>query len=1101
MTATGRGDAAQAMRDGGLALSFAQQRMWFLAQLDPHGPSSNSPFVFELEGTLDVDALHRALCAIVARHDALRASFVAHHGEPVQRIASEVAVALPVVVLAELADDEREAAAQRIADREFRTGFDLETGPVFRLRLLRLSVDHHRLLLVVHHIAWDAWSVVVFVRELGELYRAFTTGAAPALPALAIQYPEFAARQRDSLGAARDRDLAFWRDRLAGAPPALDLPADRPRPPVVSLRGGRVRRTLAPELSDRLRALAKACGVTPFMAVAAAFSALLQRYTGCDDLVLGSAVAGRSRRELEALLGLFVNTVALRIDASGDPSLRELLGRARTVCVEAFAHQDMPFEQLVALARTARDPSRMPLFQIFISQNPVWPSLALPGLSLRTEDPAFGTAMFDLVLVVQDTAATPPGLTVTWDYSTALFDEATVERMHAHWTQLLGAAVAEPDRPISALAMISDAERRALLVDNNPPQAQSAARGLAADSQPAAPCLHELFEAQVERTPDAAAVVFGDVELSYRELDRRAAHLARRLRALGAGIDARVGVCTADPLEAIVAILGILKAGAAYVPLDPEYPAERLAYLVGDARPIAVLGPRSPALDGVPVLPVEDPAADAAIPAESVRVPGEALAYVIYTSGSTGRPKGVMISHAAIVHRLAHAQHYFALAEGDTALQAASPSFDASVLEIFTPLISGARLALIAPADRADPERLVQAYVASRISFVFVVPTMLAALLDLGDRGLARAADLRCVVAGGEALPAHVRDRFLARVPALRLVNCYGPTECTIYVTLHTFTADEAGTPVVLGRPLGASRGYVLDRRREPVPPGVTGEIWVGGDTLARGYLDRDAMTAERFVADPFSDRPGARMYRTGDLGRWRASGELEYLGRIDHQVKLRGHRIELGEIEAQLLADDAIAEAVVTVRDDTGDPRLVGYVVSRAAAALDVTAVRRRLSQVLPRAMVPAAVVALDRLPVTPNGKLDRRALPAPSSRRDDLGGRYLAPDGDLEQAISRIWADVLGVDRVGANDNFFDLGGSSFLLARVRARVEQLVGRPVPMVVLLQFAQVRSLSAHLAAGGDGPAPPEPARPDAVHRTQGARRLADQRRARTGRA
>ncbi|HEY6179586.1 MAG TPA: amino acid adenylation domain-containing protein, partial [Kofleriaceae bacterium] len=817
-----------------------------------------------------------------------------------------------------------------------------------------------------------------------------------------------------------------------------------------------------------MRALAKASGATLFMALVAGFAALLQRYTGCDDLVLGSAVAGRNRRELEPLLGLFVNTVALRIDGSGDPSMRELLGRARTVCVEAFAHQDMPFEQLVALGGAARDPSRMPLFQSFISQNPVWPALTLPGLSLRTEDPAFGTAMFDLVLVVQETAAVPPGLTVTWDYSTALFDEATIARMHAHWARLLGAAIAEPDRPVSALAMISEAERRALLVDNNP----------VAPPAPDASCLHELFEAQVARTPDAAAVVFGDVELSYRALDRRAARVAQRLRAIGAGIDVRVGVCTADPLDAIVAILGILKAGAAYVPLDPEYPAERLAYLVDDARPIAILGPGAPALDGVPVLPVEDPAdADIiAIPAQPVRVPREALAYVIYTSGSTGRPKGAMISHGAIVQRLAHARRYFALGAGDTALQAASLSFDASVLEIFTPLTSGARLALIATADRADPERLVQAYVASRVSFVFVVPTMLAALLDLGDRpgdrGLARAVDLRWVVAGGEALPAHVRDRFLARFPSVRLVNCYGPTECTIYVTLHTFAAAEAGAPVVLGRPLGASRGYVLDRRLQPAPIGVTGEIWIGGDTLARGYLDRDALTAERFVADPFSDQPGARMYRTGDLGRWRATGELEYLGRIDHQVKLRGHRIELGEIEAQLLAHDGVAEAVVTLRDDTGDPRLVAYVVARGGASLDVTAVRRRLSEVLPRAMVPAAIVAIDRLPVSPNGKLDRRALPAPSSRRDDLGGDYLAPDGDLEQAISRIWAEVLGVDRIGANDNFFDLGGSSFLLARVRARLEGLVGRPVPMVVLLQFAQVRSLSAHLAAGHGEAAP-----------------------------
>ena len=1100
MSGARRPAIAAAPRDRDLALSFAQERLWFLAQLDPRGPSLNAPFVIELRGELDVPALHRALREIVRRHEALRTTYVAGGGRPVQRVAAgDVEVALTIDALDALPERERSSALERLARQEFSTGFDLEAGPVYRLRLVRLAERDHRLLLVVHHIAWDAWSFLVFVRELGALYPALAGGADPALPELAVQVADHARWQRDALDDAALADhLAYWKGQLAGAPPVLELPGDRLRPPVLSLRGGRLRRTLPAELSRALRDLARTERVTSFMALLAGFSALLNRYTGCDDLVVGSATAGRNRREVEPLIGLFINTVPLRVDCAGGPSFRELLARARAVCVDAFAHQDMPFERLVALGPAARDPGRMPLFQVFIGQRPAWPALELPGLSVRTDDAHFGSSLHDLSLHLQDAATE---VTATWEFADALFDEGTIARMHAQWTRLLAAAVAEPDRPIAELTMISVAERDTVLIDWNPP----------APPRPAVPLLHEQFEAQVERTPDAPAAVFGDVELSYRELDRRAARVARRLRALGAGMDARVAVCTADPLDAIIAILGILKAGAAYVALDPTHPADRLRTLVGDVRPIAVLGRRAPGIEGVPVLPVEDAGAggDSAAPpagergaegARSARVPPEALAYIIHTSGSTGRPKGVMISHGAVTQRLEHARSYFALGEGDTSLQAASPGFDASVLEIFTALTSGARLALIAPADRADPERLVRAFAAHRVSFAFVVPSMLPALLDAG---LAEAAThLRWMACGGEAIPRQLRDRFLERgAPSARLVNVYGPTECTIYVTLHTFGAGDAGRTVVLGRPLGASRAYVLDGGLQPVPAGVSGEIWVGGETLARGYLDRDALTAERFVADPFSTRPGARMYRTGDLGRWSARGELEYLGRVDDQVKIHGVRIELGEIEAALLAQPEVSQAAVAVRDDTGDRRLVAYVVPRAGAPLAVDAVRRRLSQVLPRTMMPGAIVLLERLPLTRSGKVDRRALPAPSDRRADLGGNYVAPEGDLEEAISRIWAEVLGVDRVGASDNFFDLGGSSLLLGAVRSRLEGLVGRPVPMVTLLQFAQVRSLAEHLTDSARteseaAPAPIPPARPAAA-RTDGRRRLADQRRGR----
>jgi amino acid adenylation domain-containing protein len=1059
---------APAPRDGAMALSFAQQRMWFLAQLDPRGPSLNAPFVFELRGALDVDALHRSVCEIVRRHEALRTTFAEDGGRLVQRVAADARVALPVADLSALPATERAVAADRLAAEEFATGFDLEAGPLLRLRLLRLAPDHHRLLLVVHHIAWDGWSLVVFVRELGALYPALTAGAPPALPEPSLQYADFAAWQRATLdSAALAPHLAYCRDRLAGAPRTLDMPSDRPRPPVVSLRGAQLRRTLPTPLSDAVRALARAERSSPFIALLTGFCAVLSRYTGSDDLVLGSAMAGRNRAELEPLIGFFVNTVALRIDGSGDPAFRALLARVRAICAEASAHQDLPFERMVELAGPARDASRMPVFQVLVAQRPAWPGLALPGLALTVDDAHPGTSTFDLALYLQET---PGAITAIWEFSTALFDETTVDRLDGHWTRLLGAAVAEPDRPISELAMLSDGELATLLTGWNPP----------AQPPPSARCVHELFEAQVERDPSAPAVVFGSVELTYRELDRRAARVARRLRAIGARIDARVAVCTADPLDAVIAILGVMKAGAGYVALDPAYPVERLRIMIDDAGPLAVLGPRLPGVDGAPFLAITDGGAadEVASAGDRVAITAEALAYVIYTSGSTGRPKGVMINHRSVTQRIEHARRYFALGPGDTSIQTTSLGFDVSVLDIFLPLACGARLALVTPADRVDPERLAHALAAHRVCFAFVVPLMLAALVELG---LDDATDLRCVACGGEAVPGPLRDRVLERYPALRLVNLYGPTECTIYATLHTFTADEVGGPVVIGPPLGATRGYVLDRWLRPVPVGVTGEIWLGGETVARGYLDRGALTAERFLPDPFSDQPGARMYRTGDLGRWRASGALEYLGRTDHQVKLRGFRIELGEIEAMLAGHPAVAACVAVVVPVADTPQLIAYVVPSGPPASEAE-LRAHLQARLPAYMVPGVLVTLDALPRTGSGKVDRAALPAPVAPRSaELAARTEIRSG-IEEIVGEIWEQVLSCASIGAHDSFFALGGHSLLATQVASRLRHLLGVAVPVQTLFDAPTLagfsRAVQALLVGGAAVPSAPVAARP-----------------------
>ncbi|HEX3759507.1 MAG TPA: amino acid adenylation domain-containing protein [Kofleriaceae bacterium] len=1050
-TATAPSPIVPVPRDRPLALSFAQQRLWFVAQLDPRGSSLNAPFVLALQGELDTAALHRALREIVRRHDALRTTFADDGGVPVQRVTAEIDVALPLEDLTALAEDERAAAAAHLEQRESSTGFDLETGPVFRVRLVRMAANDHRLLFVAHHLVWDGWSFVVFARELGATYASLVGGGpAPALPPV-VQYPDFAQWQRASLDdAALEHHRAYWLERLAGAPPTLDVPADRPRPIALSLRGGRVRQHLPEELSRGLRELARRVGVTPFMAMVAGFSALLCRYTGCEDLVIGTAIAGRTRRELESVLGMFVQTVPLRIDCAGDPSFVTLLGRVRSTCVEAFAHQDLPFDQLVEQLAPARDPSRMPLFQVVVGQHPAWPGFELPGLSVRADDAYHGSSMFDLSLAFQDTSTT---VRATWEFSTALFDEATIRRMHAHWTELVSAALAEPDRPISQLPMLSDAERTTLLVDWNP-----------ATAPPPASCLSELFEAQVARAPDAAAMMFGDERLSYAELNARANRLARHLAARGVGREDRVGVCLGRSIDFVVSVVAAIKAGACYVPLDPSYPIERLAYMAADAGVRVVIARRGAGgeaaaielsglsglscatdIPGAPVwLDAAEPElsrlSDANLPAIAT---SRDLGYVMYTSGSTGRPKGTCIEQRSIA-RAVLGTDYVQLDAGDVVAHISNTSFDASTLEIWGALLNGATLHGIAPEVVISPEAFARALTDGGITAV-VIATAVFHQLASACPAIFRSVDH--VLIGGDALDAAVLRRVLAAGPPRRLINGYGPTEATTIATWHLVReVDDRAATIPIGRPIADAIIRILDRDRNLVPVGVRGEIYIGGPGVARGYWNRPELTAERFVADPFE--PGGRLYRTGDLAAWRSDGTIEFHGRADHQVKLRGFRIELGEIEAQLMACAELAAATVVVRDDTGDPRLIAYVVPRVDAALDVEAVRTRLAAVLPRYMLPSAIIALDRLPMTPNGKVDRRALPAPPARHEVT----TAPRTAMEEIVGEIWQRVLNHGPIGAQDSFFALGGHSLIAMQVVSRLRSVLGIAVPVQSLFE-------------------------------------------------
>ncbi|MBR1212271.1 non-ribosomal peptide synthetase [Bradyrhizobium sp. JYMT SZCCT0180] len=1029
----GRGEPASipvVPRDGPLALSFAQQRLWLLAQLDGSSTNYHIRGALRLSGDLDVTAWRRSLDQLFARHESLRSIFRAADGQPCVELLP-AGQGLPLLVHDLRAEPAREQVLKRLCSEEKDTPFDLTQGPLIRGRLIRIAESEYLFLLTQHHIVSDGWSIGVLVRELGALYRAFMAGEGDPLPALPIQYPDYAAWQRQWLAGERlQRQVDHWRQTLAGAPALLELPTDRPRQPVRSLAGASVPIEIDAELARGIKQLSQSHRTTAFMTVLAAWAAVLSRLSGQSDVVIGTPTANRNRREIEGLVGFFVNMLALRVDLSGEPDVAELLSRVRGAALAAQDHQDLPFEQLVEIIQPPRRLDHAPVFQVvFAWQNNEAATFELPGLKAEITDTALSEIKFDLELNLGEADGRIVG---ALNYATALFDEATIERHRDYLLAVLRAMVADAEQVIDRIDVADVGERELVLKTWNQ----------TATPYPSEYCIHELFAEQVRRSPDATALVREDIRLSYGELDARANQLAHYLIERGAGPDQPVAICLERSIAMVVSLLAVLKAGGAYLPLDPAYPAERLRQIVDDAKPkllicddagrAALAGTACEIVDLEAAAPVV-----AGLAKSSPEVAGltsRHLAYIIYTSGSTGTPKGVMVEHRGVVNLALAQRALFEVSARSRVVQFASFSFDASTWEIVMALCSGAELFLLGPREHRNAAELLDYLAHNGITHATLPPALLQGRTDLD-----RLASLQVLVLAGE-LP---KAELIKGVPSgVAVFNGYGPTETTVCATTWLRPMGFQGGVVPIGRPLPNTRIYLLDGFGAPVPLRAIGEIYVGGAGVARGYLNRADLTAERFVFDPSSGDAGARMYRTGDLGRYLPDGNIEFLGRNDHQVKIRGFRIELGEIEFHLNEHAGVADAVVLARQGRdGDPRLVAYVVPSApdddggglAAAL-----RSHLRACLPEYMVPSAFVRLKALPLTPNGKVDRKALPSPEDdafvRRD-----YEAPQGEREETVAKVWTELLGVERIGRNDHFFELGGHSLLAVRMLERLQR--------------------------------------------------------------
>ena len=1094
-------------------LSYAQQRLWFLDQLDSGNPRYTIPTAIELLGLLDVAVLKRSIDEIIRRHESLRTTFAAVSGRPIQIIAPTHTLKLPIINLHNITGSLQEAEVLQFAAAAAKQPFDLMTGPLLRTKLLSLSDTKHVLLLTMHHIISDGWSLDVFAQELGTLYTAFSKGEPSPLPDLPIQYADFAVWYREWMqGEILETQLDYWNQQMGGTSdrpkvPVLELPTDYPRPATQTFQGAKHLLTLPEPLTNAVKVLSQQSGSTLFMIVLAAWQVLLGRSARQTDFAVGTVVANRLRPDLEPLIGCFANTLVLRADLAGNPTFAELLARVRSVCLDAFAHQDLPFEQLVEALQPERDLSRQPLVQVMLSQTPPLPSLDLPGLTFTPHAIATGTAKFDLQLTLVDQG---PTLQLLFDYSTELFAPVTITRMADHLHVLLANAVVDPRQPISTLSLLTDAEQRCLLAD----------WGCGADVSFPQQLLHDLVAAQVARTPASVALCCGDQHLTYHALEQRANQLAHALQQLHVGPEARVALCLDRSLELVIAVLAVLKAGAAYLPLDPSYPAQRLAFLLDDSQASVlitaedespktkdqgdhdslVLRPSSfvhtvdlardwPSIAQQPT----DPPACAALP--------DNLAYVIYTSGSTGAPKGVLVPHRGVVNYLLWCVQSYPWQSGGGALLHSSLAFDLSVTSLFGPLLSGQTVELLPQGQELEG---VSAALRTRAGYsvVKLTPTHLELLRQqLGAHELAgRTAAL---VIGGEALRGEQLQVWQTQARATRLVNEYGPSETVVGCCVYELPPQAVLVgSVPIGRPIANTQLYVLDEQLALVPIGMAGELYIGGAGVVRGYQGRPALTAERFVPNPFASggdketrrqgdkereqssiqnpkskiQNGERLYKSGDLVRWRADGQLEYLGRIDDQVKLRGYRVELGEIEAALLNHPHIDQAAVVMHEDeTGYKRLAAYVVPRDAATLTPSTIIDFLGSQLPEYMVPRLIMVLHELPQTPSGKVDRKALPAFDTQRPDTEVDFVAPQTLLEQEIAQAFTEVLGVNRIGMNDNFFDLGGDSLLMTRLAARLSNSYDVHLPMLQLFQVPTAAGVThvveAYQREGNDGTA------------------------------
>jgi aspartate racemase len=1045
-------------------LSYNQQGLWVLNQLMPGTSLYHTPMAVKLSGSLDAMALKQALNSIVARHDALRTTFTTLDGTPSQFVAPEVTLDLPLIDLSDVVEDDREAEAKRLVQHEARRPFDLSQGPLVRAVLIGLAEQRHILLVTMHHIVTDGWSVGIFQRELSAFYQAAITGEAANLPDLAIQYPDYSSWQRRWFaGELYESQLSYWKKQFDPLPRGLELPVDHPRQKVNARRGFRGAHhtiCLPAKLTTELKNLSQKQGVTLFMTMLAAYEILLQRYSGEDDIVVGTPMAGRQMPETEHLIGLFINTLPLRTSLAGDPTFAETLARVKESTLGAFAHQDLPFERMVKELHPERSLSQNPLFQVlFVLQSEEILPLEFPGLV--TEHFRVGNTManFDLTL---DVVEREGELVCLFESNADLFESETIVRLMGHFQTLLEGAVANPNQAISSLPMLTAAERKQLLVDWND----------TTTDYPNQSSIQELFEQQVSDTPDAVALLCDDRQVTYRELNSRANQLAHYLRKRGVARDTCVGLCLQRSVEMITVLLGILKAGGAYVPLDPEYPQARLEFMVKDAQVPVLITERSLAknlpLHAAEVIYLEE--LPKKIDLESNSDPkrqssADDLAYVMYTSGSTGQPKGVAVTHRNVV-RLVRNTNYASLAADEVFLQSATISFDASTFEIWGSLLNGARLAMMPPGCVSLRE-MGKAIKRFQVTTLWLTAGLFHLMVD---NHLDDLEGVRQLLAGGDVLSVPHVQQVLAELKNCRLINGYGPTESTTFTCCHTIT-DPVDGSVPIGRPISNTSVYILDRAMNPVPIGIAGELYIGGDGVARGYLNRPELNAERFVRDPFSESPAARLYRTGDLVRYRANGEIEFLGRLDNQVKVRGFRVELGEIESALAEHPAVREAVVVARKDSGDKHLAAYLVPSNGVLPSTEEIRQFLSEKLPDHMVPSVLVVLESLPLSPTGKVDRLALPTNSDLKPAHIKGFAAAADALELKLTRIWERVLGVRSISVNDNFFELGGHSLLAVRLFAQIEKSFGRDLPLATLFQAPTIKQLARVLREEG-WPAP-----------------------------
>jgi amino acid adenylation domain-containing protein len=1040
-------------REKKIPLSFSQTRLWFIDQFEKESAVYNIPYALYLTGNLNRNALEQSLQTIIQRHETLRSRFQLVNEAPVQIIEPHIPFTLSIIDLDNQQIYPQSAQVQQRIQQEAQTPFDLTQAPLFRVKLLRLNSQSHILLLTLHHIISDGWSMGILIRELSSLYQAFCTGKPNPLVPLPIQYADFAIWQREWLtGEVLDNQLSYWQKQLQGSPALLELPTDYPRPSQQTFCGTRQRFQLNPELTQQLKSLSQKAESTLFMTLLAAFATLLYRYSSQSDIVIGSPIANRHRQEIESLIGFFVNTLALRINLDENPSFNELLAQVKQVALEGYAHQDLPFEKLVETIQPERSLSYSPIFQVvFVLQNAPVGNLELPEITLTPLTIETETAKFDLLLSMGENEE---GLTGVWEYNQDLFTGETISRMSQQFQTLLAGIVAHPEQSVSQLPLLTEAQRHQVLVEWNNTQTD----------YPQDKCIHQLFEQQIEITPDAVAVVFDEQHLTYRELNNRANQLAHYLQTLGVKPESLVGICVERSLDMIVGLLAILKAGGAYVPIDPTYPTERITYMLEDAQ-VQILLTHNHWLEQFLLSRMHLVSLDresSLIAQENQdnpvnNVKSDNLAYVIYTSGSTGKPKGVSVTHRG-VNRLVKNTNYIHWKSDDKVAQVSNIAFDAATFEIWGALLNGVQLVGISKDVILSPEKLAQRLRHQQISVMFLTTALFNQIASVVPEAFQ---PLRYLLFGGEAVEPKWVKAVLSQGSPQQLLHVYGPTENTTFSSWYLVEdVPEAATTVPIGCPLSNTQIYILDSYLQPVPIGVPGELYIGGDGLAKGYLNRPELTTEKFISNPFSNQPNARLYKTGDLARYRADGTIEFMGRIDNQIKLRGFRIELGEIEAVLSQYPQVNEAVVIATEDQpGNKRLVAYCVSNSEQSI-TSELRSFLKTKLPDYMIPSTFVQLDVFPLTPNGKVDRRALPKPEQTRLELAETFVSPRDDLEIKLTQIWQNVLGVQPISIRDNFFELGGHSLLAVQLVNQINQIIGTDIPLVTLFQLATIEEIA-----------------------------------------